>query len=224
MFYYYKKMSGSYSPLLSKIYISRNIILDIMKQRNYNTEDYEGFSMTEVISMYNNKQLDMLLKKNDSNSKILIKYHIDNRGLMSRLNDKHIYDYLEDYYEDDDEDDMLNDEDEMIIVSKDKMPPPLESLLQKLFIDESKFINVYNINDYLVNILNHDMVPNHRILGDEEKNEVKKRYNIKNDKEFPEINRFGPIAKTIGLKPGELCEITRSSPTSVTSLYYRLCY
>lgn len=42
--------------------------------------------------------------------------------------------------------------------------------------------------------------------------------------EFPEISRFDPVAKTIGLRPGKLCKITRSSPTAVESNYYRLCY
>ena len=68
------------------------------------------------------------------------------------------------------------------------------------------------------------MVPSHLILDDKEKDEVKQRYNVTKDSEFPEISRFDPVAKAIGLRPGELCEITRSSPTAVQTKYYRLCY
>ena len=68
------------------------------------------------------------------------------------------------------------------------------------------------------------MVPPHNILSDSDKTMIKKKYNVTNDSEFPELSRFDPVAKAIGLRPGELCEITRSSPTAVQSKYYRLCY
>ena len=58
-----------------------------------------------------------------------------------------------------------------------------------------------------------------------------KKYNIDadyevieaNDKKLPEISRFDPMSISIGLKPGELCEITRPSKTSITTNYYRKC-
>ena len=40
---------------------------------------------------------------------------------------------------------------------------------------------------------------------------------------MPEIGRFDPVAQAIGLRPGELCEIIRSSPTAITTKYYRFC-
>ena len=41
--------SASYSPLVSKIYNSRLILLQILKnKRGFNVEDYEGFSVTEI--------------------------------------------------------------------------------------------------------------------------------------------------------------------------------
>ena len=45
-----------------------------------------------------------------------------------------------------------------------------------------------------------------------------------NVSKFPAISRFDPVATTIGLKPEQLCEITRPSKTAITSKYYRLCY
>ena len=55
------------------------------------------------------------------------------------------------------------------------------------------------------------------------KNDIMKKYNINKDREFPEISRFDPVATAIGVRPGQLCEITRSSETSITSKYYRIC-
>ena len=62
--------SASYSPIISKIYKSRNIILDLLKSRGYKTEDYEGFSVNDTHTMFSKNQLDMLLehKTNGKNS------------------------------------------------------------------------------------------------------------------------------------------------------------
>lgn len=207
---------NSYSPLISKIYTSRNILLEIFKSRGFDVEDYEGFSVTEVHILYNNKQLDMLLKNKKTGDKLYVKYH-----LATRLSQSHIYEYVDDLFE---VEEILTDMDELIIISKDKVNSTIQDLIEQLFIKDNKFVNVYNLNNYLFNILNHSMVPPHEILSDIEKKEVEKRFNISKDMEFPEISRFDPVAKTIGLRPGKLCKITRSSPTAVESNYYRLCY
>ena len=55
---------ASYSPIIAKVYKSRNIFLEILGARGYDTSDYAGFSVNEVHVMYNAvpKQLDMILE------------------------------------------------------------------------------------------------------------------------------------------------------------------
>ena len=214
--------STSYSPLISKIYKSRNILLEILKDRGYSVDDYTDFSVTEVQAMYNNKELDMLLEhstqknSNDENKKLYVKYH-----LTTRLGSSHIYDYVDDLF---DIEEVLTSEDDLIIISKDKTNQTIRDLVEQLFIKDKKFVNIYNFHDYLFNVLDHEMQPTFRILSNDEKQEIMKRYNIVKDKEFPDISRFDPVSQAIGVRPGQLIEITRSSPTAVKSLYYRICY
>ena len=214
--------STSYSPLISKIYKSRNILLEILKDRGYSVDDYTDFSVTEVQAMYNNKELDMLLEhstqknSNDENKKLYVKYH-----LTTRLGSSHIYDYVDDLF---DIEEVLTSEDDLIIISKDKTNQTIRDLVEQLFIKDKKFVNIYNFHDYLFNVLDHEMQPTFRILSKDEKQEIMKRYNIVKDKEFPDISRFDPVSQAIGVRPGQLIEITRSSPTAVKSLYYRICY
>ena len=214
--------STSYSPLISKIYKSRNILLEILKNRGYNVDDYTDFSVTEVQAMYNNKELDMLLEhstqknSNDENKKLYVKYH-----LTTRLGSSHIYDYVDDLF---DIEEVLTSEDDLIIISKDKTNQTICDLVEQLFIKDKKFVNIYNFHDYLFNVLDHEMQPIFRILSKDEKQEIMKRYNIVKDKEFPDVSRFDPVSQAIGVRPGQLIEITRSSPTAVKSLYYRICY
>ena len=206
----------SYSPLISKIYKSRNILLEILKDRGFNVEDWSDFSVTEIQAMYNNKELDILLENPTTNKKVYVKYH-----LATRLGSSHIYDYVDDLF---DIEEVLSANDDLIIISKDRTNLTIRDLVEQLFIKDKKFVNIYNLHDYLFNILKHEMQPSFRILSNDEKQQIMKRYNITKDKEFPDISRFDPVSQAIGVRPGELIEVIRSSPTAVNSLYYRICY
>ena len=50
-----------------------------------------------------------------------------------------------------------------------------------------------------------------------------KKYNITDKVQFPDISRFDPVARAIGLRPGQLCHIIRPSKTSIKANYYRIC-
>ena len=210
--------SASYSPLVSKIYNSRLILLQILKnKRGFNVEDYEGFSVTEIYTQMKNEQLDMLLQNDETGKKLFVKYHL---GPKLKSNGTQIYEYVEDLF---DIEEVLDKDDELIIVTKDKVNDGLKQIISQLFLNDNKFVNIYNIDDYLFNILNHHLVPDHKVLTDDKKKEIEKKYYVTNNKQFPEISRFDPVAQAIGLRPNQLVEITRSSPTAITTKYYRLC-
>ena len=70
------------SSLISSIYNSRKNVLELMNKQGYNVEDYSNFSISEVNSMKQNNQLDMLLEKLEDDpdtkrkSKIYIRYYL----------------------------------------------------------------------------------------------------------------------------------------------------
>ena len=51
------------SSLISSVFKSRKILLELMKKQGYVVDEYDNFSINEVNSMFQNKQLDMLLEK-----------------------------------------------------------------------------------------------------------------------------------------------------------------
>ena len=81
------------SQTISKIFTSRKIILDLAKERGFNIDDYENFTIHEIQILKENKQLDMLLTNNDTGQKIYYKYH-----LVTKLRGPHVQDYVEDLY------------------------------------------------------------------------------------------------------------------------------
>ena len=199
--------------LITKIFKSRQIILKQLENRNYNTERYNNFSLHELHILNKNEQLDMYLESIDKPS-LYIKYHIS-----AKLKPKDIYDFLEDLENSD-----LNKNTELIIIMKDKMNDTMRNFIKNLYHKDKKFVIAFNINRLLFNILEHSYVPKHEVLPDNEKDSLKKKLNIINENQFPEIDRFDPVAQAIGLKPGQICKIYRKSPTAVYSVYYRLCY
>ena len=73
-----------------------------------------------------------------------------------------------------------------------------------------------------VEITKHDLVPKHRILSPEEKEEVMKKYKIKRDKQFPKILKKDPVIKEIKAEKGDLIEILTKSPDLGENIYYRI--
>ena len=57
----------------------------------------------------------------------------------------------------------------------------------------------------------------------DEKDEIMTEYNILEESQFMEISRHDPPAIIIGLRPGQVVEIIRSSPTALKTKVYRLC-
>lgn len=205
----------SNSQTTSNLFKSRKIILEQLSKLGYDISDYDNFSINEIALLSNNKQLDLLLENPNTNKKIFIKYH-----LGTKLRNNHIYDYIEELYN---IDEILSKNDDFIIVTKEKVNDNLTNFMNILYKKDGYYINIYDYHNYLFNILDNDLQPEFRILLDEEKIKVKKQCNILDDKQFPEISRFDPVAVIFGIRPGQVFEITRSSPTSIKSKYYRIC-
>jgi DNA-directed RNA polymerase subunit H len=70
-------------------------------------------------------------------------------------------------------------------------------------------------------LLEHETVPNHKILDKEKIEELTKKFGIKKW-QFPKITDKDPIVILVGAKPGNVLEIVRDSETAGTSKYYRL--
>ena len=66
----------------------------------------------------------------------------------------------------------------------------------------------------------HVYVPKHEIIPMADAEAVLKKYNCK-PTELPLIFVNDPAIMGLGVKPGDMIKITRSSPTAGESLYYR---
>ena len=213
--------SNNTSSLISAIYKSRNILLELMETQGYNISDNFEFSINEINAMFSNKQLDMILEKNTENektkkkNKIYIRYY-----LVKTLRPQNIQEMVDDLFN---VEEILTKEDTLYIIVKDEPNETMIQLLKQIWEQDGIFIIIESLKRLQFNILQHILVPSHKIMTTAEVNIIKQRYNIMNDSQFPELSRFDPVAKAIGIRPGEVCEIIRPSKTSIISNYYRIC-
>jgi DNA-directed RNA polymerase subunit H (RpoH/RPB5) len=207
--------------LISAVYKSRKVVLELMDKQGYNTEDYSFFSINEVNSMKQHNQLDMLLEKRDDDpktnrkNKIYIRYY-----LGKKINSANIQEMLDDLFV---TDEVLTKADTLFIVIKDDVNETITNEIKHIWEKDGIFIVIENIKRLQFNILNHTLVPPHSVIRGDEVAEVMKKYNLTNITEFPDISRFDPVAKAIGIRPGQVCHIVRPSKTAIKADYYRVC-
>jgi DNA-directed RNA polymerase subunit H (RpoH/RPB5) len=214
--------SQNSSVLISQIYTSRKTILELMDKQGYNINDYENFSINEVNTMKQNNQLDMLIETRDDKvtdenpkRKIYIRYY-----LTVRPAPKNIQEMIDDLFI---LSETLNKNDTLFIIIKDDPNETLINEIKHIWESEGIFIVVESIKRLQFNILNHSLVPSHRVMFPSEVKEIMKKYNITDTVQFPDISRFDPVARVIGLRPGQVCHIIRPSKTSIEANYYRIC-
>jgi DNA-directed RNA polymerase subunit H (RpoH/RPB5) len=213
--------SQNASILISTVYNSRKNVLELMEKQGYNIEDYSNFSINEVNSMKSNNQLDMLLEKKEEDSttkrknKIYIRYY-----LGKSIRPTNLQEMIDDLFN---LEEILKKEDTLFIIIKDEINETLTNELKHIWERDGIFIVIESIKRLQFNILNHTLVPKHVVIPDSEVIEIMKKYNITDKIQFPDISRFDPVARAIGLRPGKVCKITRYSKTAIETFYYRIC-
>jgi len=208
------------SSLITSVYTSRKNILELMGIQGYNVDEYSNFSINEVNAMFQNKQLDILLEKKEEEStkrkrKVYIRYY-----LTKAIRPSNVHEMIDDLFN---LEEILTKDDTLYVIIKDEVNETLINELKHIWEKDKIFVVIQSIQRLQFNILNHVLVPSHKVISKMEVEEVKKKFNIIDNKMFPDISRFDPVAQAIGIRPGEVCEIKRPSKTAIKSTYYRIC-
>jgi DNA-directed RNA polymerase subunit H (RpoH/RPB5) len=201
-------MSGLSCNRILKIYKSRNTILrQLEENQKFDVSDYSEFSINEIDAMYTNDQLDMLVK-NESTNKTYIKYYLNSKNIRK----ENLENLVEDLFQ---IESILTKSDTLIIIINEEPNDTIIERIKYLYDHDGIFVVLHNIDRLQFNILEHHLVPYINILNDTEVETLKKRYNLKDTGQLPEISRFDPQALAICLRPGQVCRLIRKSNTYV---------
>lgn len=80
---------------------------------------------------------------------------------------------------------------------------------------------IFKNNQFLFNLVDHDMVPNHEVLSQEQGEKVLQTYCAKK-KDMPLISTSDPVGKYYNIKIGNIVRIIRPSDGTVDSIFYRI--
>ena len=72
-----------------------------------------------------------------------------------------------------------------------------------------------------IDITNHEAVPEHRKLDEDEAEEVLEKFEVTRDN-LPKIERTDAALKQMDIEEDDVIEIVRDSPTAGKSTYYRV--
>ena len=217
------------------VFDSRKHLLEMLEDRgyevdhlkNYTTEDIKEIMVNHITGKFTTLPdvgpLDIFLEKNSGTpnaEKIYVKYRLDTKfkgttSLTTQINE--IYEKL------------LTTKDTLIILNvqrvsmkigvKDKVD---EEYVNDLFIRKNYFVQVFGLENFLINVSRHQFVPKHTILSKQETIDVLSKYNCTN-KNIPTIKRDDAQAKYIGLRIKQICKIDVENVSSGTTEKYRFC-
>jgi len=215
------------TKLVEQYTLSRKNLLDMLEERGCDVGTYRQFSAKEIKTMIqqtqNNKlslSVDMgpldILVKNRYGHQTFVKYRLEKIKAAKSLDS-----YIQKIYET-----FLKPEDELIVMIPERsyqISSSFQILLNNFWNEKGYYIQIFGVNQLLRKVVEHSMVPPHRLMSEEEVEETLKKYQLKSD-QFPVILRNDPIAQYYGARPNEVFEITRPSKTSGSYLTYRKCY
>jgi DNA-directed RNA polymerase subunit H (RpoH/RPB5) len=214
------------------IYRSRENILDMLETRKYNTKQYRNFSYDILSSFYDKHEqgkfatlpdispLDIKVKSKVDDTQIYIKYRLDekfkNTGSLKKL----VYSIYEQH--------ELGPNDTLIILVVNAILIKPNNYYNTVFNFceefriQNKFVQVFGLENMLINISKHSFVPKHTILSDNEILQVCNKYNI-NKNNLHRILIQDPMAKFLGLRIGQVVKVNSPNPIVGHTISYKIC-
>jgi len=216
--------------LPEKLFKSRGVILQMLEKRGFNVDAYKSYTIFEIDTMRQNtslkntsdiQPLDITTEANSSGNKAIVKYIF-----TSKIKVSSIASILIELMEND----ILTEGDTFILITKDRnigkasgQDTIIESQLESLYNEHKIFVQMFWIDKLITNIMDHEIVPEHTIISESEKETLIEKYNIISYNQLPIILKTDPVAKILGMRRGDVCRITSPSETSGEYISYRYC-
>ena len=189
---------------LTLLYKCRKTIIELLRDRKYNVPlvfDCEKFS--DFKQLHINKQLDIFVKEP---KKCYVKFIV-----LNKTRPQLIREYIEDI-----QSKYTEADGNIILILKNK---PHNSLFKVS--KEYKNIQFFWLDELVNNITHHRLNPKFEKLSENEIVELLKKYNLKSKLSLPLMLPTDAISKYFNFKSGDVCRITKISPTNGIYISYR---
>jgi DNA-directed RNA polymerase I, II, and III subunit RPABC1 len=196
---------------IEKLFRSRKTILQMLIDRGYTIsndlmiEDKDAFK-----KLFYSKTLDFRVDQ-DGKTSVYVKWML-NFKIKPNMIKETIDNIREDNFSDD-------NSSKIILITKAKP----NTNISKIFKDkEFRGTELFWLNTVIFNITHHILVPKHTKMTDDEVKKLLGELFIQNKFHLPIMLKSDPITRYLDLSSGDVCRITRYSPTSGEYFSYRV--
>ena len=203
--------------LSTYLYQSRSIILEMLEYRGYEVSHYKNFSIDEMKILGELKETNspepIIVESNKS--EIQVHYILDKKTPSFKNISKLVENVLET---------STTKYMTIIIITNGKHSQTVHDGILELNRTDGLHVQVFPIKTLMFNVTKHKHVPLHEKLSDtRDIIKIKECYHLESLDQLPHIMDTDPVAKFIGLRPGDVCKITRPSLSSGKHFVYRYC-
>lgn len=109
-----------------------------------------------------------------------------------------------------------------LILLENKLQPVTAKTILEAYHNTHLTLEMFDVSELQFNISHHDLVPRHEVLTKEEADAIVAQFGVART-QLPHIVRSEPMARYLGLRPGQVIRITSISPTAGEYISYRVC-
>jgi len=191
---------------MRELWLTRNTLIEMLTERGYTTSqtttNYQSFIEQFSSAASNTALLNFVCSKNN----IPLAVHFTSEDKLSK---KSLEALASDY--------SVQGVSTVVLITPNKLNPACKALLKSIKLNFEHFL----IEELQFNITKHCLVPKHRIMSEEEQIAFLEKMKCQKVN-IPTILTVDPVSRFFGAKPGNIFEITRTSQTTGTALYYRV--
>jgi DNA-directed RNA polymerase subunit H (RpoH/RPB5) len=177
--------------------------------------------MEELDVLQKNDSLDFMVLKDQE--KCYIKYMTEDANTKNPANSVkklNISNIIDEMFM---QEGILTEKDTLVLITNEYSTESIHKALKNIWELKKLYVVLFDLKQLQINVLKHKLVPKHIKLSAMEKVNLYAELKVEEDSQLPEISRFDPVAKTLFLRPGEVCKIIRFSKISFKDPYYRVC-
>ena len=224
---------SSYNLTLNDLIVkSRKHLLEMLQDRGFNTKKVNSISDNELIKLFDKHKMDKMESSSSlgpldmvlttpEGLKVVVKYRLDEKFKKSDKLHEQINEIFKKNKLNPDTDCLIMLNIKRIYLKPGEKDNTVQNFVNKC-LAEKKFVQFFGLENLMFNISKHDFVPKHIIMKSNEVREMLNFYNCKVE-HIPVIKREDPMAKYIGLRPGQIVKIKSYNATTGFSESYRRC-
>ena len=186
--------------------------VELLQLRNEETKDFEK----ELFEYQTDRFYSEIINVNTKNIAVIYAFSKESfKDFWSNIRNKSVDEIKKEY-----------GKLKMILILNDYPSSITYQALQKKELElaaKEGFIQIFLMQELMYNPTKHELVPKHEKMNNEDVKVLMENLKLKAKTQLPFIQKTDVIARWLGIQSGDVVKITRYSPTSGKSYYYRCC-